>query len=76
MTAPVRIETTPCGTETTSVYWYPNLGGFAYLMSVVQYPYGEDDGSVDGVQPKNRYVIGTSADRAYTGYIGPFPAMN
>jgi hypothetical protein len=38
-----RLQTTPFGSETTSVYWYPNLGGWGYLMSVVQHPYGESD---------------------------------
>jgi hypothetical protein len=69
-----RIETTPYGSETTSVYWYPNIGGFGYLMSVVQHPYGEEDGS--DTPPKDHYVIGSGADRAYSGCIGLFPAMD
>jgi secreted PhoX family phosphatase len=61
-----RIETTPYGAESTSPYFYPNVNGFAYLMSVVQHPYGESDqDQLDN--PANA--------RAYTGYIGPFPAM-
>ncbi len=61
-----RIQTTPYGSETTSVYFHPDINGFAYLMSVVQHPYGESD------QDKLR----DPADaRAYVGYIGPFPAM-
>jgi len=36
-------------------------------MSVVQHPYGESD------QDKS---TGAGDKRAYTGYIGPFPAMN
>ncbi|TCJ12265.1 DUF839 domain-containing protein [Parasulfuritortus cantonensis] len=62
-----RIETTPYGSETTSPYFYPNINGYAYIMSVVQHPYGESD------QDKLE-----SADqaRAYTGYIGPFPRMD
>ncbi len=35
-----RILTTPYGAETTSPYWYPNLGGYAYLTAAVQHPYG------------------------------------
>ncbi|SON56365.1 alkaline phosphatase [Hartmannibacter diazotrophicus] len=61
-----RIETTPYGSETTSVYVYPNVGGHAYIMSVVQHPYGESD------EDKLR----SPADaKAYMGYIGPMPAL-
>jgi len=63
-----RIETTPYGSETTSPYFYPDINGYGYLMSVVQHPYGESD------QTKLEGVIGRA--RAYTGYIGPFPAMD
>ncbi len=62
-----RIETTPYGSETTSVYFYPDIKGHAYLMSVVQHPYGESD------QDKLR---NPGQARAYTGYIGPMPAMD
>ncbi|MGD8588649.1 MAG: DUF839 domain-containing protein [Chromatiales bacterium] len=62
-----RILSTPYGSETTSPYWYPNINGFAYLMGVVQHPYGESD--------SDKYQIGSMADRGYTGYLGPFPAM-
>lgn len=61
-----RIQTTPYGSETTSPYIYPNINGFAYITSVVQHPYGESDS--DKLEDE-------SAKRAYTGYIGPFPAM-
>lgn len=63
-----RIQTTPYGAETTSPYFYPNINGWAYLMSVVQHPYGESD--QDQAEP------GSDETKAYTGYIGPFPAMN
>jgi uncharacterized protein len=63
-----RIETTPYGSETTSVYWYPNVNGHAYLMSVIQHPYGESDEDKVGANSSER--------RAYVGYIGPFPAMD
>ncbi|OAD21196.1 alkaline phosphatase, partial [Candidatus Thiomargarita nelsonii] len=61
-----RIQTTPYGSETTSPYIYKNINGFGYLMSVVQHPFGESDAD----QLNN-------ADEAfaYTGYIGPFPAL-
>lgn len=60
-----RIETTPYGAETTSVYWYPNLKGFSYLMSVVQHPYGESD--------SDKLLANSGAEHAYVGYIGPIP---
>ncbi|MCC2112826.1 MAG: hypothetical protein KDJ16_12395, partial [Hyphomicrobiales bacterium] len=60
-----RIQTTPYGSETTSPYWYGNINGYGYLMSVIQHPYGESD------QDK----LSDAADaKAYIGYIGPFPA--
>ncbi len=62
-----RIQTTPYGSETTSPYFYPNVNGWGYLMSVIQHPYGESDQSK---------LPAAEAARAYTGYIGPFPAMN
>jgi len=61
-----RIQTTPYGSETTSPYWYPNINGWSYMMSVVQHPYGESDGDKD---------TGAGEARAYTGYIGPFPGI-
>lgn len=69
-----RIETTPYGSETTSVYWYPNINGWGYLMSVIQHPYGESD------RLRYRAVLdandqGIPSDRGYSGYIGPFPAL-
>lgn len=62
-----RILTTPYGSETTSPYWYPNINGWSYLTTVVQHPYGESD------KDKN---TGAGEARAYTGYVGPFPAVN
>lgn len=61
-----RITTTPYGAENTSVDWYPDINGFAYLMTVVQHPYGESD--EDKLQNPDDA-------RAYVGYIGPFPAF-
>lgn len=59
-----RILSTPYGSEATSVYHYPDINGWSYLMTVVQHPYGESD------QDKAR----SRGDlRAYTGYIGPWP---
>jgi hypothetical protein len=62
-----RIQTTPYGSETTSPYFYANINGFGYLMSVIQHPYGESD----------KDKLSDPADAAaYTGFVGPFPAMN
>lgn len=63
-----RIQTTPYGAETTSPYFYPNVNGWGYLMSVVQHPYGESD--------TDKAPSGSAERRAYTGYIGPFPKMD
>ncbi|HIP02567.1 MAG TPA: DUF839 domain-containing protein [Campylobacterales bacterium] len=61
-----RIQTTPYGSETTSPYYYPDINGFGYLMSVVQHPFGESD--QDKLQNPDE-------KKAYTGYIGPFPVI-
>jgi len=61
-----RILTTPYGSETTSVYWYPDLGGYGYLMAVVQHPYGETD--------QGKLVLDSGDDRSYVGYF-KFPAF-
>ncbi|MCB1486125.1 MAG: DUF839 domain-containing protein, partial [Bauldia sp.] len=61
-----RIFSTPYGSETTSPYFYSNVGGHGYLIAVVQHPYGESDED----------KLADPADaRAYIGYIGPFPAL-
>jgi len=61
-----RIQTTPYGSETTSPYIYENINGFGYLMSVVQHPFGEGDSD---------QLTDAQEAFAYTGYIGPFPAL-
>jgi len=62
-----RILTTPYGSETTSVYYYQNFGGFSYIMATIQHPYGETD--KDKVQKEDD-------KRAYTGYFGPIPLID
>jgi secreted PhoX family phosphatase len=62
-----RILTTPYGAESTSVYAYPNVNEFGYVMAVVQHPYGESD--EDKLQSPNDA-------QAYLGYIGPFPKFD
>ncbi|QIK37415.1 DUF839 domain-containing protein [Caldichromatium japonicum] len=61
-----RLQTTPYGSETTSPYIYPNINGFAYLMSVVQHPYGESD--EDKLEEPGQLF-------GYTGYF-VFPPLN
>ncbi len=70
-----RIFTAPAGSETTSPFWDPNIGGYGYLMMVIQHPFGESD--LSGYTPT------TTADNndvdeksSVIGYIGPFPALN
>lgn len=62
-----RIMTTPYGAETTGVYFYPNIGGHAYIKAQVQHPYGESD---------QAQQMDPAEARSYTGYIGPLPSMN
>ncbi len=62
-----RIQTTPYGAETTSPYFYPDINGWSYIMSVVQHPYGESDADK---------LADPSDGRAYVGYLGPLPALN
>jgi hypothetical protein len=64
-----RILTTPYGAEVTSPYWVPNLGGFGYLMTSVQHPYGESD------QGKVNEAESTGA-ASWIGVLGPFPALD
>lgn len=65
-----RVQTTPFGSETTSPYWYPNLSGYGYLMSVVQHPYGESDQDKLSTAPE-----GDAAKYGYVGYF-KFPKLN
>ncbi len=60
-----RILTTPYGAETTSPYWYGDIGGWAYLRAVVQHPFGETD---------QDQLVDPADANAYVGYFGPLPA--
>ena len=64
-----RIFTTPYGSETTSPYWFPNVNGWGYLMSVIQHPYGESD-QARGADPE------ATGSASWMGVIGPFPALD
>ncbi len=69
-----RILTTPYGSESTSVYHYPDIGGFSYIMTVVQHPYGESDqDKLDAIADPAEKL---KATRPYVGFLGPFPKMN
>ena len=65
-----RILSTPYGSETTSPYWYPDLNGHAYLMGVVQHPYGESD-SDEAVKAPEGPI---DSLRGYVGYF-KFPVL-
>jgi len=70
-----RIETTPYGSETTSLYFINNIKGFGYIMSVVQHPYGEGDALTKEKDMPN--MAQTSGQMmGYTGYVGPLPVIN
>lgn len=63
-----RIFTTPYGSETTSPYWFPDIGGYGYLMSVIQHPYGESDqGTVGDAEATGK--------GSWMGVVGPFPSL-
>ena len=53
-----RILTTPYGSETTSPYWYPDLNGNGYMMTVVQHPYIESDSAVLHTADEERASVG------------------
>lgn len=61
-----RIQTTPYGSETTSPYYYTDVNGFGYMTSVVQHPFSESD---------QDQLANEDENRAYTGYVGPFPVI-
>jgi len=70
-----RIETTPYGSETTSLYFNNNIQGYGYIMSVVQHPYGEGDALTKEEDMPN--IANTKGEMmGYTGYIGPLPVIN
>lgn len=61
-----RILTSPYGSETTSPYWYPNIGGKAYMTTVIQHPFGESD---------KEKKESPSDIESWIGVVGPFPAF-
>ena len=65
----VRIFSSPYGSETTSGWWYNNVNGWAYLLTIVQHPYGESDED-QANRTINPFFDGVSG---YLGYWA-FPA--
>lgn len=61
-----RIASTPYGAETTSLYYYPDINDFGYIVAVVQHPYGESD--------EDAVAADSAERRSYFGYIGALPA--
>ncbi|WOE69395.1 PhoX family protein [Hydrogenimonas thermophila] len=55
-----RIASTPYGSETTSVYWQPNINGFSYINFVTQHPFGESD---------EDKILNPDDVQSYVGYI-------
>ena len=60
-----RTLSTPYGSEVTSTEFYENVGGYGYVVDVVQHPYGESD------QDKVNEA-GSTGPAAWVGYMGPF----
>ncbi|GAB4821502.1 hypothetical protein N2152v2_008548 [Parachlorella kessleri] len=60
-----RTLSTPYGSEVTSTEFYENVGGYGYVVDVVQHPYGESD------QDKVTEA-GSTGQGAWIGYMGPF----
>lgn len=61
-----RIASTPYGAETTSLYYYPDVNDFGYVVAVVQHPYGESD--------EDKVADDSAERRSYFGYIGALAA--
>ncbi len=62
-----RILSTPYGSESTSPFWYPNIGGSGYLTTVVQHPFGESD--------KEKQQSPQDLE-SWIGVVGPFPVFS
>lgn len=65
----VRILTSPYGSEVTGGWWYPDMNGWAYLVTIIQHPYNESDQMFANAS-LNPYYEG---DEGYLGYW-TFPA--
>jgi secreted PhoX family phosphatase len=63
-----RVMTTPYGAETTAPNWFPDLGGYGYLTTVIQHPYGETDSAKVSEQE-------STGKESWVGVLGPFPAL-
>ncbi|KAK9805169.1 hypothetical protein WJX72_003295 [[Myrmecia] bisecta] len=59
-----RVLSTPYGAEVTGTYFYPNLGGFSYIMSQVQHPY-------EGAEMAKLSDKDATGAAGWVGYLGP-----
>jgi len=63
-----RMFSTPYGSETTSPYWYGDINGHSYIVTVIQHPYSES----------NEHRLNdpeSTGEEGWVGYFGPFPAV-
>ena len=58
----IRIQTAPTWGKSTSPYFYPDIGGYSYLMSIIQSHYNKEDPNVDA--------------KGIVGFIGPMPKFD
>jgi secreted PhoX family phosphatase len=64
-----RVVIAPRGGELTGIHWIPDLRGHAYLTLAIQHPWELPEGEAlpPGVTAEDQ--------RAFTGYLGPFPSL-
>lgn len=66
-----RILTAPRYAEITSLGWYPNINGWAYLTAVMQHPLFGKKRRWNDLTPEEQ-----SNAESIIGYLGPFPAAD
>ena len=57
-----RIQTAPTWGKSTSPYFYPDIGGYSYLMSIIQSPDKREEPDMDA--------------KGIVGFIGPMPKFD
>jgi secreted PhoX family phosphatase len=64
-----RVVIAPRAGELTGIHWIPDLRGHAYLTLAIQHPWELPEGEAlpPGVTAEDQ--------RAFTGYLGPFPSL-
>ncbi len=68
-----RIKSTPHGSEVSTPFFFPNVGGFAYLTSAVQHPFDAEELIEEIGYPEETVPSGDT--RATLGYFGPMPGF-